>query len=274
MSNLIRRMSGRLERAPEAPAAVVTPPPDPRQVGLRDAVMAGFYRGATGEVFAGVPVGADDVVVDVGCGEGAALGFCAQQGAAIIGVDVQQDTLDAAKALVAGKPARSAEFHHSRAEALPLPDAVATRVLCMEVLEHVDDPRAVLAEMARIGAPGALYLITVPDARGEELMRLAGPDEYFQPPNHIRIIGRDEFAQWVSEAGLEIVSHTFNGFFWVLWFALFWNRGEVPDAPRDPVLKHWTIAWNALLDGDDGPAIKRKFDEFMPKSQIIVARRP
>lgn len=249
-------------------------PPNPRIVGLKDAGMSGFYRVATSELFEGIPIGKDDVVVDVGCGEGAALGFCADRGAAIMAVDVHQGTLDSARELLKDKPARSQEFFLGAAEDLPIEAETATRVLCMEVLEHVADPQASLRELYRIGQPGALYLITVPDARGEELTKLLGPENYFEPPNHIRIISRDEIEEWVTGAGLEILAHRFYGFFWVLWYNLFWRREVDIDAPTDPVLSHWTMAWKALLDSEGGAEIKDKFDEFMPKSQIIVARRP
>lgn len=288
MSKLTRRMlglpdpepgaavSGQADRLKPLPAGMKpgTLTPNPRHVGLQDAAMAGLYNKAKGEVFDGVRITPEDVVVDVGCGEGAALGFCADQGAAIVAVDIHQGTLDTARQFLDGKPARSQEFHVGTAEELPLDSGIATRVLCMEVLEHVADPRTVLREMHRIGRAGALYLITVPDAKGEELTRLLGPDDYFQPPNHIRIIGRDELEGWVRQAGLEILAHRYYGFFWVLWFNLFWNRGVDIEAPEDPVLKHWTLAWKALLDSENGLEVKRKFDEFMPKSQVIVARKP
>lgn len=48
------------------------------------------------------------------------------------------------------------------AAALPLRAAAFDAALCGEVLEHVPDPRAVLAEIARVLRPGATLLATVP----------------------------------------------------------------------------------------------------------------
>jgi len=45
------------------------------RVGLRDDVLRGFYNNETGEVFTGVSIDADDIVVDVGCGSGGPLQF-------------------------------------------------------------------------------------------------------------------------------------------------------------------------------------------------------
>ena len=276
MANLFRRMLG---TSTDADAAA--PPGDTtdwaqqaRFLGLRDAALSGFYRTKDSEVFRGIPVGADDVVVDVGCGEGAALAFCARLDATVIAVDHHEETLAAARATLEGQGQGAREFHAAAAEDLPLPDGTASRVLCMEVLEHVNDPVKALAELARIGRPGALYLLTVPDPRGEALQQVMAPESYFQPPNHIRVIGREEFADLVTGAGLEIIDREFYGFYWALWYALFWSRGVEIEDPDDPVLEHWSKAWSALLDSPNGPEIKEQLDHFMAKSQVIVARKP
>lgn len=61
---------------------------DPRVCGLKDAVLRGWYQSDTGELFPGFKIMADDVVLDVGCGDGAAILFCARQGAHIVFSDV------------------------------------------------------------------------------------------------------------------------------------------------------------------------------------------
>ena len=111
------------------------------------------------------------------------------------------------------KPRRK-EFHVLAAEQLPVADGFATRVICTEVLEHVDDPAEVLRELVRIGAPGAMYLITVPDPVAEGVQQKVAPPLYFQRPNHVRIIPRQEFSQLVIDAGLEIVEVSRYGFYW------------------------------------------------------------
>lgn len=43
---------------------------DSRNVGLIDAVNAGWYQNDSDELFRGFPISAEDIVVDVGCGAG------------------------------------------------------------------------------------------------------------------------------------------------------------------------------------------------------------
>jgi SAM-dependent methyltransferase len=247
---------------------------NPRHVGLRDVIKSGFYDVDSDELIRGMTISATDKVVDVGCGDAAALRFCADRNADIIGVDIHPETVAAAEQFLGQRGQGLREFHVAAAESLPIDSDIATRVVCQEVLEHVVDPSMALAEMYRVGKPGAMFLITVPDALQEHLQEVVAPKSYFEPPNHIRIIERDELRDLVSGAGLEIISHTSTGFFWSIWYALFWSRGVDIDNPDDPVLNHWTAAWDALLNSDNGDAVKAQLDEFMGKSQVIVARKP
>ncbi len=59
---------------------------------------------------------------------------------------------------------------------LPLEDRSVDAVVCISVLEHVDDPAALLSEAARVLAPDGLFALTVDlDLTGSERL---GPSEY------------------------------------------------------------------------------------------------
>lgn len=286
MSNLTKKLLGLMpDPAAGEQASNTSPeassPTDPvvdlsgaTGVGLHDAVLSGWFQNDSDEVFRGIPIGPDDTVVDVGCGDGGASLFCARRGAHVTVVDIDPQVIDAMTArLAAAAPYRHAA-HVSNGHPLPLADAVASRVLCTEVLEHVDDPDQLLAELVRIGKPGALYLLSVPDALQENLQKHVAPPTYFQKPNHVRIIERPQFAEMVTRAGLTIQEHTQYGFFWSIWWALFWGCEVDLDKPAHPALDHWTEAWRAVLALPKGAQLKQQLDQFMPKSQIIVARKP
>lgn len=242
--------------------------------GLYDASLSGWFNNESGEVFRGVPIGPDDTVVDVGCGDGGALLFCAAQGAHVIGIDHDEDSLERIRQKLAKTSARKQECIVSKAETLPLADGIATRVLCTEVLEHVDDPAVVLRELVRIGSPGSIYLIAVPDPLGESMQQQLAPPQYFQRPNHIRVFSREDFATTVVEAGLEIDEHSGYGFYWSLWWAMFWACDVDLAAPDHPVLDNWSEAWDNLLHTPQGLRVKQVLDAVMPKSQVIVASKP
>lgn len=173
---------------------------DPNMLGLHDVMLGGWYNEEAGELAPGFAVSADDIVADIGCGDGGALNFCAKRGPHVILADLDADRVQRARNWLEGSSARQVESHVTDGNPLPLPDGAATRVICMEVLEHVDDAPAFMAELARIGAPGALYLLTVPDVTQERLQTHLAPPMYFQKPNHVRIFEREDFAQLVQDS--------------------------------------------------------------------------
>lgn len=263
------KVAQRLRRRPPEPTEAVT-----HRVGTLDSVMSGWMLAETDEIFRGMPIGPEDLVVDVGCGDGAQIQWCAQRGPHVIAVDIDAEALGQVRSRLADSPARTVEVIEARGEDLPLDDGVATKVICAEVLEHVDDPVPVLAELARIGAPGALYLLTVPGALGEKLQEHVAPPSYFEPPNHIRTIEQEQLRAWVEGAGLEILSYQTYGFFWTVWWALFWASDAPLEDPRHPLLDGWSATWESLLQMERGQYFKDRLDAFMPKSQVIIARKP
>ena len=243
-------------------------------VGLRDAVLSGWYQSETGELFKGLVISSDDVVVDVGCGDGGTARFCAGRGASMIVTDIDPTKVEATERSLADTPARSVRAMVSDSNPLPIEDGTASVVISTEVLEHVDDPAQFLSELARIGRSGARYLLTVPDPVAEALQKHLAHPSYFAKPNHVRIIQRDEFAELVSAAGLVIEQRSSYGFYWSLWWLMFWTTEvDFIGAPH-PVFDNWARTWTALLDTPQGETVKRVLDNFMPKSQVILARKP
>ncbi|VVM43362.1 class I SAM-dependent methyltransferase [Pseudomonas fluorescens] len=247
---------------------------DPYMLGLHDAMLSGWFNQATGELFKGFPVTADDTLLDVGCGDGGNVHFCGMRGAKIIIADIDAGKVEATRQRLSDTPARDVECHVTDCNPLPIADATATRVVSTEVIEHVDDPAQFLAELVRVGKPGALYLLSVPHPSSEDLQKDIAAAEYFQKPNHIRIISEEQFKAMVSEAGLEIISHSQYGFYWSMWMLLFWEAKVEFSNPDHPLLNHWADTWQAVLDSPRGAQIKQALDAVVAKSQVIIARKP
>ncbi|PWF47655.1 class I SAM-dependent methyltransferase [Massilia glaciei] len=99
-------------------------------------------------------------VADIGCGAGTQSRLWASAGHRVAGADINAAliTLARRRALEAGQEIR---FELASATALPWPERSMDLCLAPGLLEHVDDWRACLAEMARVLRPGgALYLST------------------------------------------------------------------------------------------------------------------
>lgn len=259
---------------------------DSRDCGLVDAVQSGWYLSESDELFKGFHVSADDTVLDVGCGAGGATLFCANRGAKVIFTDSVKEKIDALKQRVKETPAREAVGLVSDSCPLPLADETASRVIAMEVLEHVKDPAEVLRELVRAGKPGALYLLAVPDPVGEKIQKQFAPEYYFQSPNHIHIFERDEFARMIQEAGLIIEQRAAFGFYWTLWMFFYWTISkasgtehtgashDVVQPPYPALLNDWAKLWHQLIKMPESAPMKQALDELLPKSQVIIARKP
>ncbi|CAH0992276.1 Ubiquinone biosynthesis O-methyltransferase, mitochondrial [Sinobacterium norvegicum] len=243
---------------------------------FQDTLLSGWFNSDNDELFKGFPISEDDVVLDVGCGDSPFLEFCAERGADIMFADIDADNVAVTERKLTGTNAKSLTPIVSDANPLPLDDCIASKVIAMEVMEHVDDPQAFLAELVRVGKSGAQYLLTVPDPVAEHLQAEGlAPQSYFEKPNHVRIIERDEFINMVEASGLVIEKVESYGFYWSMWWVFFWGcKQELGSEPPHPLLANWTKTWEHLLSLEDGEKIKSILDGFMPKSQAIVARKP
>src|SRR5689334_1676154 len=123
------------------------------------------------------PAGKD--AVDIGCGPGALVRELARGGARVVGVEVSEQQLAAARAAEAGERRQSARsrpteavaqprYAVGRAQALPLAAASMDLAIFMRTLHHVEpaDHMAALREVRRVLRPGALLYIAEPLAEG------------------------------------------------------------------------------------------------------------
>lgn len=254
-----------------------------RVVGLTDAVRSGWYQSETGELVNGFKIVPEDIVLDVGCGDGLATHFSARQGSHVIFTDVDPVKIEGVRKLVSGLGARKLEGIVSDTDPLPLSDEYATKILAMEMLEHTEDPQQVLRELVRVGQPGAQYLISVPDSRSEIVQKPIAAESYFQKPNHIQIFDKDQFISLVESSGLQIEAYKTTGFYWTIWWCLNWIEGKenaegpvldsVPLA-KNEILKHWACVWNSFLSHPGAADLIAKLNDALPKSQAVVARKP
>ena len=97
-------------------------------------------------------------VLDLGCGGGLTTACLAQRGATVVGMDLSRASLHVASCHTRGHSHPESVFACGRAESLPFADASFDIVWCTDVLEHLSDLPAAIAQIARVLKPGGLFL--------------------------------------------------------------------------------------------------------------------
>ena len=160
-------------------------------------LMAGFRR-ALDELWAAA---APESVLDVGCGEGVLTAEWAERlgERRVVGIDLPDPKLEREWA---ARRRPNLDFRTADATRLPFADGEFDLAAAIEVLEHVPDPDATLAEMAR--AARRWLLVSVPREplwRGLNLARGAYLRELGNTPGHVNHWSRRGFVALLERHG-------------------------------------------------------------------------
>jgi 2-polyprenyl-6-hydroxyphenyl methylase/3-demethylubiquinone-9 3-methyltransferase len=96
-------------------------------------------------------------VLDLGCAGGFMAEALARRGAVVTGIDPAAGAIAAARAHAAAE-GLAIRYDVGAGEALPYADGAFDAVVCVDVLEHVEDLGRVLAEARRVLRPGGWFL--------------------------------------------------------------------------------------------------------------------
>ena len=102
---------------------------------------------------------AQQEILEVGSGGGLICEELAQRQAIMVGIDPSQGALETAR-LHAQQKGLGHNIYYQRgyAEAMPYADGSFSAIICFDVLEHVQNLQATLGEIARVLAPGGIFV--------------------------------------------------------------------------------------------------------------------
>ncbi|TDG13511.1 bifunctional 2-polyprenyl-6-hydroxyphenol methylase/3-demethylubiquinol 3-O-methyltransferase UbiG [Seongchinamella unica] len=153
-------------------------------------------------------------LVDVGCGGGILAEAMAQRGARVTGIDMGEAPLAVAR-LHQLESGVEVEYLHSTAETLAAGQPESFDIVCcLEMLEHVPDPGAVIQACADMARPGAaLYFSTINRNPKAFLFAIVGAEHILQllpagTHEYDKFIKPSELAGWLRDAGLVLEDMT------------------------------------------------------------------
>ena len=132
---------------------------------------------------------ADRTVVDIACGEGYGSDLLAQEARRVLGIDVDRQTLAAARARY---PNDRLDFLQGSAERIPLADDCIDLLVSFETLEHLHGQEDMIAEIARVIHDRGLAVISTPDRE------VYSPDGVMHNDHHVKELDAQEFHELLA----------------------------------------------------------------------------
>lgn len=186
-----------------------------------------------------------DTLLDVGCGEGRhTIGACAHAQITAVGVDLKvrdlctaqqkfEELLDFLKKAdqhtFQKTSASTLLFQQADALYLPFADNSFDKVICSEVLEHIQNYQGVLQEIRRVLKPDGVLAISVPRAWPEEICWKLQKKYPHSDGGHIRIFNATQLMFDVEMFGWRRYArhwaHALHSPFWWLK-CCFWNQDQ------------------------------------------------
>ena len=152
----------------------------------------------------------DRKVVDIGCGGGILAESMAQAGADVVGIDMAEGPLAVAR-LHQVESGVEVEYRQSTAEELAEKEADTYDVVtCLEMLEHVPDPSAVIRSCAELLKPGGdVFFSTINRNPKSFVFAIVGAEYILRllpkgTHEYEKFIRPSELEQWARNAGLEL----------------------------------------------------------------------
>jgi 2-polyprenyl-6-hydroxyphenyl methylase/3-demethylubiquinone-9 3-methyltransferase len=149
-------------------------------------------------------------LIDVGCGGGILAESMARRGATVTGIDMGEAPLNVAR-IHQLESAIKIDYQQSTAEQMAESHAGAFDVVCcLEMLEHVPDPAAVIQACADLcQAGGDLYFSTINRSPKSYAFAVLGAEYVLKllpkgTHDYSRFIKPSELANWIRSAGLEL----------------------------------------------------------------------
>ena len=162
-------------------------------------------------------VGENDVVLDIGCGNGALTYDVARKAGRVVGIDLNERNIEIARSRFSRE---NLEFIYGDALA-SLPDEKFNAIILSNVLEHIEKRVEFLISLQR-RAPKFLIRVPMLNRSWIDLYKKELGLEYRLSPTHFIEYTLETFTEEMSKAGLSILNYSIQ--FGEIWAVV--TRGD------------------------------------------------
>jgi SAM-dependent methyltransferase len=230
--------------------------------------------------FSKFPINPGDRVLDLGCGAGRHAFEAYRRGARVVAADLDLKELPPVSGMLAamraeGEAAPPAAATALSADATRLPFGTESfdAIIASEILEHIPDDVAAMAEIARVLRPGGTVAVTVPAWLPERICWALSREYHEVPGGHVRIFTRAELTAKLTAAGLTPTgahhAHGLHSAYWWLKCAV----GVHDDTHPAVQAYHRLLVWDIMRK----PALTRlseaALNPLIGKSLVIYAQK-
>jgi SAM-dependent methyltransferase len=221
-------------------------------------------------------------VLDIGCGNGRHAFEALRRGAGVVATDLDEKALAEVEVMAgameqAGEVPTGGSLRTVRADArhLPFDDGSFDVVIAAEVLEHIPEDTAAIAELCRVLRPGGLIAVTVPRWWPERVCWALSHEYHDVPGGHVRIYRRRQLTTRLRRSGLVIApphhhAHALHSPYWWLRCALGMSREDA----RAATLYHRFLVYDLMRRPRWTRSLERALNPVLGKSVVVYARRP
>lgn len=220
-----------------------------------------------------------DKVLDVGCGEGRhSFEACRLNHCMVCAMDIDDLSLRKTHYVLHYMDSQKVSKGNwnvlfGDALSLPFKDASFDKIICSEVLEHLEDDERGIRELVRVLKQGGAMAITVPTYLSEAVCWALDQDYYNHPGGHVRKYKAQELMDSLRRNNLAVYAlryeHAFHSIYWILR-CIFRLKNEKSPIPA---LYYKFLEMQIVTRSRFVHRMERLCNFFFPKSIVIYTKK-
>ncbi|HEY1440482.1 MAG TPA: methyltransferase domain-containing protein [Mycobacterium sp.] len=237
--------------------------------------------------FERLDIGPSTRVIDVGCGAGRHAFEAYRRGADVVAFDRAEselrsvDTILRAMAEAGEVPATaSAKVVVGDALSLPYADETFDCVIASEILEHIPEDDAAIAELVRVLKVGGTLVVSVPRWLPERVCWLLSEEYHSNEGGHVRIYRASQLRDKIASGGMELTNahhaHALHSPFWWLKCAVGVSKADHPAVAAYHKLLVWDLMRRPkitrLAESVLNPIVGKSVAMYFVKQQVAESR--